>query len=265
VIKKVSENDTRGPEFVTALERGLNVLAAFGRAPRRMTLTQVAEATGLSRGTARRFLLTLQALTYVDSDGKLFWLTPKVLQFSSAYLSTCAPAEAARSVIRTLTDQIGESSSMAMLDGHEVVYVARVETRRIFSSGLEVGSRLPAFCSSLGRVLLAGLDDEELDRWLAEEAFVAPSPRSITEPDKVRLKVLEARRLQYAIIDGEMDVGVRSIAVPVHDRDGRTVAALNIGTTAARASLDHMRKVFLPALREAANEIERTMNGWLQP
>lgn len=265
MIKKVSEDDKRGPEFVTALERGLAVLAAFGRAPRRMTLTQVAEATDLSRGTARRFLLTLQALNYVDSDGKLFWLTPKVLQFSSAYLSAFGVSEAGRGVIRRLTEQIGESSSMAVLDGHDVVYVARIETRRIFSSGIEVGSRLPAFCSSLGRVLLAGLGDAELDRWLAEDTFTAPSPRSITDPEKVRQKVLEARRIQHAIIDGEMEVGVRSIAVPIHDRAGRTVAALNIGTTAARASLDHMRKVFLPALREAAQEVERTMSDWMQP
>lgn len=265
MIKKISEDDKRGPEFVTALERGLNVLVAFGRGPCRMTLTQVADATGLTRGTARRFLLTLQALDYVDSDGKLFWLTPKVLQFSSGYLSAFGVSEAGRSAIRSLTEQIGESSSMAVMDGHDVVYVARVETRRIFSSGLEVGSRLPAFCSSLGRVLLAGLGDEELDRWLADESYVAPSPRSITDPKKVRQKVLEARRLQYAIIDGEMEVGVRSIAVPIHDRAGHTIAALNIGTSAARTSLDHMRKVFLPALREAAHQVEKTLSGWLQP
>lgn len=265
MIKKISEDAPRGPEFVTALERGLNVLAAFGRAPRRMTLTQVAEQTDLSRGTARRFLLTLQTLNYVDSDGKLFWLTPKVLQFSSAYLSAFGVSEAGRGAIRHLTEEIGESSSMAVLDGHDVVYVARVETRRIFSSGLEVGSRLPAFCSSLGRVLLADLSDAELDRWLAEESFIAPSPRSITDPQKVRQKVLEARRLQYAIIDGEMEVGVRSIAVPIRDRAGRAIAALNIGTSAARASLDHMRKVFLPALKEAACEVEQTMSDWMQP
>lgn len=265
MIKKVSEDDKRGPEFVTALERGLNVLAAFGRAPCRMTLTQVAEATDLSRGTARRFLLTLQELNFVASDGKLFWLTPKVLQFSNAYLSTFGLSEAGRSAIRALTEKIGESSSMAVLDGHDVVYMARVETRRIFSSGLEVGSRLPAFCSSLGRVLLASLSDAELDRWLAEETFIPPSPRAITDPEKVLQKVLEARRLQYAIIDGEMEVGVRSIAVPIHDRSGRAIAALNIGTTAARASLDHMRKVFLPALREAAHEVEQTMSDWQRP
>ncbi|MDX3969190.1 MAG: IclR family transcriptional regulator C-terminal domain-containing protein [Bradyrhizobium sp.] len=262
MIKKTSEDEKRGPEFVAALARGLNVLTAFGRSPRRMTLSQVAEATDLSRGTARRFLLTLQELNFVGSDGKLFWLTPKVLQFSGAYLSTFGLTEAGRTAIRSLTEKIGESSSMAVLDGHDVVYVARVETRRIFSSGLEVGSRLPAFCSSLGRVLLAGLSDEELDYWLAEDRFTPQSPRTITDPTKVRQKVQEARRLQYAIIDGEMEVGVRSIAVPICDRAGHTIAALNIGTSAARASLDHMRKVLLPALRQAASEVERTLGIW---
>lgn len=262
MIKKVTEDTGRSSDFVIALERGLNVLAAFGREPRRMTLTQVAEATNLSRGTARRFLLTLQQLNYVDSDGKLFWLTPKVLQFGNAYLATFGLSEAGRSVIRQLTEELGESSSMAVLDGYDVVYVARIETRRIFSSGLEVGSRLPAFCSSLGRALLADLDGAALDKWLHEGVFVARSPRTIVEPDVLRQKILEAQRLQYAIVDGEVEVGVRSIAVPVHDRSGRVVAALNIGTSAARASLDQLRKVYLPALRAAAAKVEKTLVSW---
>ncbi len=262
MIKKVTEDTGRSPDFVTALERGLNVLAAFGREPRRMTLTQVAEATDLSRGTARRFLLTLQQLNFVGSDGKLFWLTPKVLQFSNAYLATFGLSEAGKSVIRQLTEEIGESSSMAVLDGYDVVYVARIETRRIFSSGLEVGSRLPAFCSSLGRALLSGFDEATLDKWLREGTFVAQSPRTIVEPEALRQKILEAQRLQYAIIDGEVEVGVRSIAVPVRDRAGTIVAALNIGTSAARTSLDHMRKVYLPALREAAAKVEKTLVSW---
>jgi len=262
VIKKVTEDTGRSPDFVTALERGLNVLAAFGREPRRMTLTQVAEATDLSRGTARRFLLTLQQLNFVGSDGKLFWLTPKVLQFSNAYLATFGLSEAGKSVIRQLTEEIGESSSMAVLDGYDVVYVARIETRRIFSSGLEVGSRLPAFCSSLGRALLSGFDEATLDKWLREGTFVAHSPRTIVEPEALRQKILEAQRLQYAIVDGEVEVGVRSIAVPVRDRAGTIVAALNIGTSAARTSLDHMRKVYLPALREAAAKVEKTLVSW---
>lgn len=264
MIKRASE-EKRSPEFVTALERGLNVLTTFGRAPRRMTLSQVAEAANLSRGTARRFLLTLQSLNFVSSDGKLFWLTPKVLQFSNAYLATFGITEVGRSVIRGLTEKMDESSSMAVLDGQEVVYVARIETRRIFSSGLEVGSRLPAYCSSLGRVLLAGLTDDELDRRLTGRVFEPQSPRSIVDPAKIRQKVIEVRRQQYAIIDGEVEVGVRSIAVPIHDRTGHTIAALNIGTSAARASLDHMRKVFLPALRDAAREIEKTMSDWQGP
>jgi len=264
-VKNKPSDDRRPSEFVTALERGLNVLTALGRQPRRMTLSQVAEVTNLSRGTARRFLLTLQTLHFVNSDGKLFWLTPKVLQFSGAYLSTFGVTDAGRAVIRDLTESVGESSSMAVLDGYDVVYIARVETQRIFSSGLEVGSRLPAYCTSLGRVLLAGLSDSELDRHLLGKVFEPQSPRSIVDPALLRQKILEVRRQQYALIDGEVEVGVRSIAVPVHDQSGRTIAALNIGTSAARASLDHIRKVLLPALRDAANKIEKTMNEWQVP
>lgn len=230
-----------------------------------MTLSQVAEVTNLSRGTARRFLLTLQTLNFINSDGKLFWLTPKVLQFSGAYLSTVGVTDAGRAVIRDLSENVGESSSMAVLDGYDVVYIARVETQRIFSSGLEVGSRLPAYCTSLGRVLLAGLSDSELDRQLAGRVFEPQSPRSIVDPALLRQKILEVRRQQYALIDGEVEVGVRSIAVPVHDRSGKTIAALNIGTSAARASLDHIRKVLLPELRDAANKIEKTMSEWQVP
>lgn len=264
-MKNKPSDDRRPSEFVTALERGLNVLTAFGRQPRRMTLSEVAEITNLSRGTARRFLLTLQTLHFVNSDGKLFWLTPKVLQFSGAYLSTFGVTDAGRAVIRDLSASVGESSSMAVLDGYDVVYIARVETQRIFSSGLEVGSRLPAYCTSLGRVLLAGLSDSELDRQFLGRVFEPQSPRSIVDPALLRQKILEVRRQQYALIDGEVEIGVRSIAVPVHDQSGKTIAALNIGTSAARASLDHIRKVLLPALRDAANKIEKTMNEWQVP
>lgn len=260
---KTRRADDRNPsEFVTALERGLVVLLALCQGPERMTLTQVAEAVGLTRGTARRFLLTLQTLHYVDGDGKYFWPTPKVLQFSNAYLASNSLAEAARPVIRRLTETLGESSSMATLDGSDVVYIARVETHRIFSSGLDVGSRLPAFCSSLGRVLLSGMSDAELDAFLASAPMAAMTPRTITDPKRLAARIREIRKAGYAVIDGEVELGVRSIAVPVLDRSGRIIAALNVGTSAARASLDTMKKTFLPALRGAAAEIEATLRRW---
>lgn len=260
---KQKRTDERDPsEFVTALERGLVVLLTVCTKTERLTLTQVAEAVGLSRGTARRFLLTLQALHYIDSDGKFFWPTPKVLQFSNAYLASNTLAEAARPTIRKLTELLGESSSLAILDAQDVVYISRVETQRIFSSGLEVGSRLPAFCSSLGRILLGGLSDEALDAFLVQSPKQALTNRTITDPARLAERIREARKSGHTIIDGEVELGVRSIAVPVCDNNGQIIAALNVGTSAARASLDRMKKEFLPALRGAAMEIEATLRRW---
>ncbi len=251
----------RAPEFVTALDRGLTVLTCFGAGRRSMTLSQVAAACGLSRGTARRFLLTLQTLGYVGGDGKWFWLTPKVLRLATAYLSSNGLAELARPVIRRVTEQTGESSSLAVLDGADIVYIARVETRRIFSSGLEPGARLPAHCSSLGRVLLAAMEPAQLDRWLGEHPLHALTPRTVTDPERLRAKLREVRQQGYAVIDGEIEIGIRSISVPVIDPQGRTVAALNIGTLAARVSLEQMRRELLPVLRGAAREIGAAAEG----
>jgi IclR family pca regulon transcriptional regulator len=262
MVKLARENGRNPSEFVTAVERGFAVLTAFGRGPTRMTLTQIAEATSLTRGTARRFLLTLQTLHYVDGDGKLFWLTPKVMQFSGAYLASNGIAEAARQVIRSLTETLGESSSVAVLDGLDVVYIARVETRRIFSSGLDVGSRLPAYCSSLGRVLLAGLADPELEVWLQGAPFEQRTPRTLFTREQVLTRVQETRKLNYALVDGEVEIGVRSIAVPVRDAGGRTIAALNVGTSAARVPLDQMKKKVLPELRRAAEAIQSNIRAW---
>jgi IclR family transcriptional regulator, pca regulon regulatory protein len=260
---KLARDDPRNPsEFVTAVERGFAVLTAFGRGPTRMTLTQVSEATSLSRGTARRFLLTLQTLRYVDGDGKLFWLTPKVMQFSGAYLASNGIAEAARPVIRLLTESLGESSSVAVLDGLDVVYIARVETRRIFSSGLDVGSRLPAYCSSLGRALLAGLNDADLDGYLQNAPFEQRTPKTLVAREQLLARIQEARKQNYALIDGEVELGVRSVAVPIRDAAGRTIAAVNVGTSAARVSLDQMKKRILPQLRSAADSIQSNIRTW---
>ncbi len=262
MVKPTKQSDRDPSEFVTAVERGLNVLGAFGGGPTRMTLTEVAGATDLTRGTARRFLLTLHTLGYVESDGKYFWLTPKVLRFSSAYLASTGIAEAGRPAIRALSEKLGESSSIAVLDGYDVVYVARVETRRIFSSGLDVGSRLPAYCSSLGRVLLAGLTDRQFEDWLTGAQFEARTPRTISDRKSLRSKIKDVRKQQYALIDGEIEIGIRSMAVPVRASSGRTIAALNVGTSAARVPLDQMKKVFLPELRRAADAIERSIQSW---
>jgi IclR family pca regulon transcriptional regulator len=252
----------RGPDFVTALERGLAVLETFGRGRERLTLTQVATYTKLSRGTARRFLLTLVELQFLATDGKIFWLTPKVLNLSHGYMTSFGRGEVARPVLQSVSAKFQESCSMAVLEGPDVVYVARVEARRVFSSRIDVGTRLPAHCSSLGRVLLAALAEEQFEAWMARHELAAWTERTITDPERFRARIQEVRRARHAIIDGEMELGSRSIAVPIVNRLGVTVAALNIGTSAARVSLDQLRRTFLPVLRDAALQIGGALDGW---
>ncbi|TDR90379.1 IclR family transcriptional regulator domain-containing protein [Enterovirga rhinocerotis] len=249
----------RDPEFVEALARGLNVIGAFNRDRRRMTLSEVAKHTDLSRGTARRLLHTLRALNFVDTDGRLFWLTPKVLNFGDAYTATLGLGDPARTALQEVTETLGESSSIAVLEGGEVVYVARVEVRRLYSSGIHVGTRLPAHCSSLGRVLLASLEDREIADWLDRHPLTKRTPRTVTDPALLIEKLQEVRQQEFAMIDGELEVGIRSMAVPVLGRTGRIVAALNASTSTARGSLDVMRKKFLPVLRAASRKISQSL------
>ena len=258
----MNEPPTRGPDFVTALERGLGVLETFGRGRERLTLTEVAAHTKLSRGTARRFLLTLVELQFLASDGKNFWLTPRVLDLSHGYLSSFGRGDVARPILQAVSEKFQESCSMAVLEGADVIYVARVEARRVFSSRIDIGTRLPAHCSSLGRVLLAALPEDQFEAWLGRHELTAWTERTITDPGRLRARIQEVRRARHAIIDGEMELGIRSIAVPIVNRLGATVAALNIGTSAARVSLDQMRRTLLPALREAAQQIGAALDGW---
>lgn len=255
----------RDPDFVEALSRGLAVLACFaeragGPGRGRLTLTEVAQATGLTRGTARRLLLTLKALHYVESDGKSFWLTPKVLNFASGYLAPLGLGDAADAVLRELTETLGESASVGVLDEGDVVYVARVEVRRLYSSRLAVGSRLPANCSALGRVLLAGLGPAAREAWLARHPLAAPTARTIAEPEAMRAELEAIRAQGYAVVDEEIELGIRSIAVPIIGRSGRVLAALNASSSTARVSVETLRESFRPRLEAAARRLAATMD-----
>ena len=254
------ENE-RTHDFVTALARGLDVLSCFDSDHRRMTLTQVAGRTGLTRGTSRRFLLTLEKLGYLTSDGKQFWLTTKVLVLANSYLTSFGLGEPAKAILKRLAHEVGESSSMAVLEGSQIVYVGRADAPRSFATALNlsIGSRIPAHSSSLGRVLLASLERPVLEDWLAHNPLFAITDRTITDPDKWLAMISEVRQQGYAIVNSEMEIGLRSIAVPVVNRDGRTIAALNVATLSARTSLEELRKTFLPVMRVAAAEIARVL------
>jgi IclR family pca regulon transcriptional regulator len=249
------------PDFVNSLARGLAVMGAFGRGNKKMTITQVAERTDLTRGTARRFLRTLCALGYMATDEKLYWLTPKVLNFSSNYLSTFGLGEAAYGYIQQLTEQLGETSSMSVLDDAEIVYVARVEKRRVFSNRIEVGTRLPAHTASMGLVLLSGLTDHELDAWLATAELQRFTPNTIVDKGELRRAIEGVRKAGYALSDGTLEEGVRSLSVPVHDREGRVIAALNVVTFASQMPLEEVPKRFLAPLRETARKLSGVLSS----
>jgi IclR family pca regulon transcriptional regulator len=243
-------------EFVQSLERGLSVIRAFSAEHRSLTLSEAARLAGLTRATARRVLLTLEALGYVRSNGRVYELTPLVLELGYAYVSSLGLPELAQGVMEALSDEVGESVSMAVLDGRQIVYVARVPTKRIMRISLGIGSRLPAATTSMGRVLLAELAPAELDAWLAGHVIERLTERTITDHDALRSALHDVRAQGWALVDQELEDGVRSIAAPLRDRHGRALAAMNVSCQSVRTGLKEMRTDLLPRLLAAAAEID---------
>lgn len=251
----------RDSDFVQSLDRGLAVIRAFGPDRERLSLSEVARATGLTRAAARRFLLTLVKLGYVRSDGREFSLRPKVLELGYAYLSGLALPEVAQPHLEELSERLKESSSISVLDGHHIVYVARVATKRIMTVAISVGTRFPAYAASMGRVLLAGLPEDELDAYLAEAAFTAFTPHTVTSPDQLRDIISEIGRQGYSIVDQELEEGLRAIAAPIRDASGQVAAAINVSAHASRYSADDMLTRLLAALLETAGHIETDLKA----
>jgi IclR family pca regulon transcriptional regulator len=250
-----------GDSYVQSFARGLDVIRSFSAAAPRQTLTEVAGRAGLTRAGARRILLTLQTLGYVESDGKLFSLTPRILDLGFAYLSSMPIWNVAEPVMEALVEQVKESCSAAALDGADIVYVLRVPTRKIMSIGLGVGSRLPAYCTSLGRMLLAGLPDDEALRRVKASRRAAYTRYTVTDPEAVLAKVQQARKQGWCQVNQELEEGLVSIAAPVVNRAHRTIAALNISGQANRTSPKAMQETMLPALLEAAASISRLLGS----
>ena len=246
----------RGEHFVQSLERGLAVIRAFGPEDPELTLSDVARRTGLTRAAARRFLLTLADLGYVRSDGRLFALTPRVLELGYAYLSSLTLPEVAEPHLERLAAEVRESSSVSVLDGDEIVYVGRVPTSRIMRVSINVGTRFPAYATSMGRVQLAALPDSELDAYLARADIRPLTARAIGTPEKLRAELVRIRSQGWALVDQELEEGLRSIAAPIHGRNGRVIAAVNVSAHASRSSKDAVRRGLLPPLLATAQRIE---------
>lgn len=243
------------PDYMQSLARGLDVIRAFEHARPSLSISEVARLTNMSRAAARRCLHTLAKLGYVSGASGIYELTPRVLALGYAYLSGMPLARIALPVLERVSERVHESCSIAVLDADEIVYVARAATERILSIALGVGSRLPAYCTALGRALLASLDDAEADAYLNRVRLDRHTPHTITDRSLLRKELQRVRTSGYALVDQELEMGLRSIAVPVKPVDGRAVAAINIGVHAARADRQTMVKTYLPLLVEAAAEI----------
>jgi IclR family pca regulon transcriptional regulator len=251
-----SDAFTGDPNFMTSLARGLAVIQAFSQRRHHLTISQVSTTTGLSRAAVRRCLYTLAKLGFAGSDdNRHFFLRPRILALGHSYISSMPLATAAQPVLEHISHLLHESCSIATLDGVEIVYIARANVTRIMSIDLGVGSRLPAFCTSMGRAILANLPPEELESVLSRVEFKRYTERTITNPAKLTQALRQIRRDGYSIIDQELEHGLRSMAVPIQNPNGKVVAALNIGAHAQRVSIQEMQTKFLPHLRAAAQEL----------
>jgi IclR family pca regulon transcriptional regulator len=254
---KRDPDDTRGgTDFIESLDRGLRVFELFGAQPRPMTLSDVAKAADLPRATARRILFTLERAGYVSSDGKLFTLTPRVLTLASSYLTSNQVVTILQPVLDRVASAAQEISSLAILDGAEVIFVARSSPARVFSAGIDLGYRLPAYCSSVGRVLLGQLSNEQLGSALDAMELRAMTPFTVTDKELLRATIMTDREKGYSLVDREAEPGFRSIAVPVRRYDGTIAAAINMGAHVDRVSTGEMIDRFLPLLREGAESVK---------
>jgi IclR family transcriptional regulator, pca regulon regulatory protein len=247
------------PDHIEAVERALFLLEQFSHSHPTLTVSQAAKAVGTSRPTARRILLTLVRMGFAELNGSDFRLTPRVLRLGYAYLSSQPFWEHLDKPIRALADQFNESYSVGTLDRDEVVCVARAPSRRSMSEGVSIGSRVPAYATAIGRALLAGLPDDQLDALFAGRTLEKFTPRTITEPEKLHKLIAKARSDGFAVTDGEWEEGVRSGAVPIHDGRGQTVAALSVAVNGARVSLASLKSELVPDLLDAAKQIEASI------
>ena len=248
-------------EHLQSLARGLAVIRAFDATSPELTLSEVARRTGLTRAAARRFLLTLAGLGYVRTDGRLFALSPRILELGYAYLSSLSLPEVALPHLERLAAEVRESASVSVLDDTDIVYVARVPTARIMRVTIAIGTRFPAYCTSMGRVLLTGLSPEDLDAYLARADLRRLTSHTTTSPAALRTALDGVRAQGWAMVDQELEEGLRSIAAPIRDRDGRVAAAVNVSSHASRTTPESARRDLLPPLLATAARIEADLRA----
>jgi IclR family pca regulon transcriptional regulator len=248
-------------EFVRSVERAFSIVRAFGRDSPSLTLSQVAQRTGLTRASARRFLMTLESLGYIGSEDRQFFLRARILDLGFAYLSSVPVFDIVETHMESLVQQVQESSSASVLDGTDVIYILRVPTKRIMSVQIEVGTRLPAYATSMGRVLLAALSPEQLDNYFRQVTMEQLTPMTVTNQHGLSLALEQVREQGWCLLDQELEVGVRSVAVPLSDSAGHVFAAMNISTNATRVPSERLLGDYLPLLRNAAEAIDEEIRA----
>ena len=255
------ETEIPSRSYVESLARGLAVMRAFREQSDRLTLSDVSRITGLSRAAVRRSLLTLQTLGYAESNGRYFSLSPQVLTLAQAYLSSSPVPRVAQSFLEKVSEQLGQSCSLSILHHDEVIYIARSARKRIGSLHRDVGTHLPAHCTSMGRVLLAALSDKELDAFLATAKLEGHTRNTITDPQELRSAIDKVRRSNYSLVEEELEIDLRTLAIPIQNAPGRVIAAMNIGARASQTSRKQMLDEFLPVMRDAAANMRPLLVG----
>lgn len=243
------------PEVIDSVAKALGLLQVFSQSNPTLTISKAAELAQLTRPTARRILLTLTHLGFAQNDGRQFSLTPKVLRLGFGYLAALPYWETAQPHLRQLAKDFEESCSIATLDGEEIVYLARIPANRSMAISLSTGSRLPAYATSLGKVMLAWLPADQLDDYLHRVELKALTPTTITNPDRLRSALAEVKKIGFAVVDGEREVGVRSAAAPIKNRNGSVVAAINVSANGLRVSHDELVDTYVPKLLKTADAI----------
>ena len=251
--------EAAGPDFLEALARGLRVIEAFNRERRQLTLSAVARLVDLPRASVRRTLSTLVRLGYAETDERLFRLTPRILHLASAYLASNAVSTILQPAVEQLSADVNEACSAAVLDGEHVVMIAHAAPKRVIEVSAQIGFRLPAFATSLGRVLLAALDDASLDAFLARLEPRKLTPMTVIDKKTLRAAILKARANGFSFADQEAEVGFRSISVPLRRLDAKVLASLNIGAHSERCTARTMQAKFLPRLRDLADRLQRQL------
>lgn len=242
-------------DLVAGLEKGLAVIEAFDQERPRLTISEVAARTGLTRAAARRYLLTLSYLGFVSQDRKMFALTPKVLRLGQSYMHSARLPRIVEPELHKLAFALKEASAAGVLDGNDVICIAATSAGRVLSQHLQSGGRVPAYCSANGRALLAALAPEDADAWIARQTLEPVTPHTITNPDRLRNEVARARALGYACVDQELELGLRTLAVPLKNYRGDVVAALNISIHASRMSMEQLVEHALPPLLQAQQHL----------